>query len=282
MRNALLGMAAVMLAIGCGKSEDAASEAAEPVAVEAAPGTQGLTDEVACGAASGDAWEVFGVLDDKKDPFLNMRQKGSTKSEIVAKLTEGTSVKLVESKKKWRQVKVTAGDHAGKEGWVHECCIKPKGSLDRYYAVLSNADHKNSSGKALRSAASILRQDRANVHRFDKRDRRDRDDELYDDGKKRAFLEKAARECMSDEVSKAILKRTAEVWVTTYPGWVDVQLAKKGSKLKKGKQKVLTPWECRQRYCKCVEGDGQGTCYEDKMIRCIEKTGHAGYGCGAG
>ena len=248
------------------------------MAVEAAA-TQ-LADHVTCGKDSGDAWEVYGVLDDTKDPFLNMREKASTKSEILAKLSEGTSVKLLKTKKKWRHVKVSGGDHEGKEGWVHQCCIKPQGALDHYYAVLSAADHRNSKGKALKSAASVLRQDRANLHRFDKGDKRDKKDDLYADGERRVFLEKAARECLPKDVSKAILTRKAEVWVTTYPTWVDVQLAKKGSKLSKKKSAPLSPWECRQRYCKCIDGDGR--CQEDKMIRCIEKTGHAGYGCGAG
>jgi hypothetical protein len=198
----------------------------------------------------------------------------------LAKLTEGTSVRVLKTKKKWRQVKVSGGDHEGKEGWVHQCCIKPQGAIDHYYAVLSDADHRNSSGKALKSAASILRQDRANVHRFDKRDKRDKTDELYGDSKRRVLLEKAVRECLSKDVGQAILKRKAEVWVTTYPNWVDVQLAKKGTKLSKSKSKALSPYECHERYCKCI--DGNGRCQEDKMIRCIEKTGHAPYGCGAG
>jgi len=260
---------------GCGKSD---SESAEPVAVGAAAAE--LSDEVTCGTSAGDAWEVYGVLDDKKDPFLNMREKASTKSEILAKLTEGTAVTVLETKKKWRHVKVSAGDHEGKKGWVHQCCIKPQGAIDHYYAVLSSADHRNSSGKALKSAASILRQDRANVHRFKKRDKRDDKDELYADGKRRVSLEKAARECLSKEVGKAIVSRQAEVWVTTYPSWVDVQLAKKGGKLSKGKSQPLTPNQCERRYCKCMYGNG--SCNEQKMMRCIEKTGHAPYGCGAG
>ena len=273
--NILFATAVAIVLVGCGKSD---SDSAEPVAVEAA--ATELAEEVACGKAATDAWEVYGVLDDTKDPFLNMRAKASTKAKILAKLTEGTSVTVLKTEKKWRQVKVSGGDHEGTKGWVHQCCIKPRGALDHYYAVLSEADHRNSSGKSLKSAASILRQDRANVHRFDKRDKRDRDDALYDDGKRRVFLEKAARECLPKDVSKAIVTRKAEVWVTTYPTWVDVQLAKKGSKLSGAKSKPLTPSQCERRYCKCMYGNG--SCDEKKMIRCIEKTGHAGYGCGAG
>ena len=46
------------------------------------------------------------------------------------------------------------------------------GPLGHYNARLSARDHYNSNGERLRTVAAILRQDRANFHRFNRRDRR--------------------------------------------------------------------------------------------------------------
>ena len=60
---------------------------------------------------------------------------------------------------------------------------------ESYKALLSERDHFNSSGERLRTAAAIIRQDRANVHRFGIRDRADQDDVFFADMDNRAALE---------------------------------------------------------------------------------------------
>jgi hypothetical protein len=58
-----------------------------------------------------------------------------------------------------------------------------------YVALLSEADHFNSSGQRLTSAAAIIRQDRANFHRFGIKDPQDEGDAFFADEGNRAALE---------------------------------------------------------------------------------------------
>jgi len=61
--------------------------------------------------------------------------------------------------------------------------------VDQYVALLSERDHFNSKGKRLTSAAAIIRQDRANYHKFGVRDRGDSGDSFFADAENRALLE---------------------------------------------------------------------------------------------
>jgi S1-C subfamily serine protease len=58
-----------------------------------------------------------------------------------------------------------------------------------YTALLSDADHFNSSGQRLTTAAAIIRQNRANFHRFGIRSPEDQDDPFFADERNRAALE---------------------------------------------------------------------------------------------
>ena len=60
---------------------------------------------------------------------------------------------------------------------------------ESYKALLSEKDHFNSNGERLQSAAAIIRQDRANFHRFGIRDPADQDDVFFTDVNNRAALE---------------------------------------------------------------------------------------------
>ena len=61
--------------------------------------------------------------------------------------------------------------------------------IGSYVALLSEADHFNSSGQRLTSAAAIIRQDRANFHRFGIKDPQDEGDGFFADEANRAALE---------------------------------------------------------------------------------------------
>jgi hypothetical protein len=61
--------------------------------------------------------------------------------------------------------------------------------IGSYVALLSAADHFNSNGQRLTSAAAIIRQDRANFHRFGVRDPQDEGDAFFADEGNRAALE---------------------------------------------------------------------------------------------
>jgi hypothetical protein len=61
--------------------------------------------------------------------------------------------------------------------------------IGSYVALLSETDHFNSSGQRLTSAAAIIRQDRANFHRFGIKDPQDKGDAFFADEANRAALE---------------------------------------------------------------------------------------------
>ena len=64
---------------------------------------------------------------------------------------------------------------------------KAQEMVESYVAFLSEADHFNSNGERLRSAAAIIRQDRANFHRFGRRDPDDQDEVLREGGNRDAL-----------------------------------------------------------------------------------------------
>jgi hypothetical protein len=66
---------------------------------------------------------------------------------------------------------------------------KAQQPVESYVAFLSEADHFNSSGERLRTAAGIIRQDRANFHRFGRRDQADENDSFFSDAANREALE---------------------------------------------------------------------------------------------
>lgn len=90
---------------------------------------------------------------------------------------------------------------------------------ESYKAYLSEADHFNSSGGRLRTAAAIIRQDRANVHRFNVRDRADQDDVFFASSDNRAALEALIERGTSDPTAiNRIVNGTPLVRVDIYAG----------------------------------------------------------------
>jgi hypothetical protein len=61
--------------------------------------------------------------------------------------------------------------------------------LEQYVAVLSGQDHFNSNGDRLTEAAAIIRQDRANYHKYGKRDQGDSGDSYFSSVRNRELLE---------------------------------------------------------------------------------------------
>ncbi len=62
--------------------------------------------------------------------------------------------------------------------------------LDEYVAYLGEDDHYNSRGKRLTEPWQIIRQDRANFHRFGIRDRGDQGDSFFSSMQNRARMER--------------------------------------------------------------------------------------------
>jgi hypothetical protein len=101
-------------------------------------------------------------------------------------------------------------------------------SIESYTAKLGEKDHFNSNGERLKTAAAILRQDRANFHEFgiiDAEDEETGDNAFFakkaNRGKLEAMLKRGA---LSKETEKAILNGTPVVHVTVYKNRIDVSL----------------------------------------------------------
>jgi hypothetical protein len=89
--------------------------------------------------------------------------------------------------------------------------------IGSYVALLSEADHFNSSGQRLTSAAAIIRQDRANFHRFGIRDPEDEDDAFFADEANRAALEQMLERGRADPgVISRIVNGTVLIRVDIY------------------------------------------------------------------
>ncbi|HXC57046.1 MAG TPA: hypothetical protein VNU97_17230 [Rhizomicrobium sp.] len=79
--------------------------------------------------------------------------------------------------------------------------LAPASAADQigsYNAFLSSADHFNSNGERLTSAAAIIRQDRANFHKFGIRDDADEGDNYFANADNRAALERMLNDGASD------------------------------------------------------------------------------------
>jgi S1-C subfamily serine protease len=106
--------------------------------------------------------------------------------------------------------------------------------LERYEALLSEQDHFNSGGQRLSTAAGIIRQDRANFHRFGKRDQEDQTDKFFSDSDNRATLESLLSRGQADPgVISRIVNGTplvrVEVWKDNTGAYVTVTLISSAS-----------------------------------------------------
>lgn len=89
--------------------------------------------------------------------------------------------------------------------------------LERYRARLGEGDHFNSQGQRLTTPAAIIRQDRANFHRFAAADPEDEPDRFFADPKNREVLERMLQRGRADAGAiAAIVNETplvqVEVW----------------------------------------------------------------------
>ena len=89
--------------------------------------------------------------------------------------------------------------------------------VESYTAFLSQADHFNSNGQRLTSAAAIIRQDRANFHLYDRGDPGDEGDQFFDNVNNRAAMERMLERGRSSPVAiNAIVNRTPLIRVDIY------------------------------------------------------------------
>lgn len=97
--------------------------------------------------------------------------------------------------------------------------------IDVYVAKLGVQDHFNSQGKRLKSAAAIIRQDRANYHKFGKRDAIDEGDSFFNNKKNRGILESMLnRGFISPSTKKKIVDDTPTIVVYVYLDSIVVEI----------------------------------------------------------
>lgn len=97
-------------------------------------------------------------------------------------------------------------------------------ALGTYIARLSDNDHHASDGYTLDTAAQVVRQDRANWHRFGRGDAEDEDDPWFGSADARARFERQLNRsgAMTQAVRRAILNGEPVVKVTVYRDSVKV------------------------------------------------------------
>jgi hypothetical protein len=95
--------------------------------------------------------------------------------------------------------------------------------LDTYIARLSYADHHNSSGQRITTVAGIIRQDRANFHKFGIRDSQDQFDSVFGIAHNRDIMEaKLAAGSCSASARRSILYGTPLIVVKVYRRHIDI------------------------------------------------------------
>jgi hypothetical protein len=91
--------------------------------------------------------------------------------------------------------------------------------IESYVARLSEDDHFNSNGERLTTVAGIIRQDRANFHRFGIRDPEDEGDSYFANQQNRAVMERLiASGRIAPAAARAIINNTPMIKVDIYRG----------------------------------------------------------------
>jgi hypothetical protein len=97
--------------------------------------------------------------------------------------------------------------------------------VDSYTARLSSEDHFNSDGQRLKNVADIIRQDRANYHKFNVRDNDDNGDSFFADKDNRERIPVMLKKGHIDkQTTNSILNGTPVVLVNIYNRYIEVYL----------------------------------------------------------
>lgn len=98
--------------------------------------------------------------------------------------------------------------------------------LGSYVARISERDHQASDGYALDSAAQMVRQDRANWHKFHRRDADDESDSWFTTNDERADLQRMLERpgAMSASTKRAIVNGEPLIRVDVYENSVRVSI----------------------------------------------------------
>jgi len=98
------------------------------------------------------------------------------------------------------------------------------GFIDTYYAKISQKDKYSSSGKRLKKVSAILQQDRANYHKFHKRDPEDTSDKYFTTREHRDRIKYMLKNStISKQTKDAILYSNPLIKVTIYKKYINVE-----------------------------------------------------------
>ena len=101
---------------------------------------------------------------------------------------------------------------------------RESGLIETYEARLGYNDHRSSRGAKLTTVAAILRQDRANYHKFHKRDRDDSGDTFFVSTHNRSILPRLlSNGQISSKMQRDILYGTPFVTVKIYNNYIEVE-----------------------------------------------------------
>lgn len=101
--------------------------------------------------------------------------------------------------------------------------VAAQGIVDAYCTRISQNDKVASDGFRLKDAASIIRQDRANFHRFGTADRGDGDDRTFRSAAARARIPALLDNGQTDpSVFREIVRGTPRICVEIYPTYLYV------------------------------------------------------------
>lgn len=110
--------------------------------------------------------------------------------------------------------------------WLGAGAAHADDMLGSYVARISDRDHQASDGYALETAAQMVRQDRANWHKFHRRDRDDEGDGWFRTNDQRADLQRMLERsgAMSSSTKRAIVNGEPLIQVDVYENGVRVSI----------------------------------------------------------
>jgi len=210
-----------------------------------------------------------------------LREEPSAASTVLQQLDAEDELYILEEKGEWSRVAVLSNPKEPVVGWIPIAGIRPFHAEQVYRAWLSAQDRRTSKGVAISKAVVILRQDRANFHKFGKRDDGDTMDSWFDRVGRRADLVNGNLKVVFDEGAAAIIeKQIAYVQVVLGESTVSVSILEKGAPYA-APAKAERAWdpeaaaECG-RHCKFCDIDdldspGLGSCA--RVVECLRKAG---------
>jgi len=218
-----------------------------------------------------------------------LREEPKSDSPVLKQFEPGDEVYVLEEKGEWSRVAEVSDPKKPVVGWMHISSIRPFHTEEVYRAWLSAQDHSSSKGVPISKAAVILRQDRANVHKFGKADAGDTMDSWFGNKNARADLVNGNLNIIFEEGVEDIIESwTPYVQVVLSEQTVFVSVLEKGApfaapaqaKKQRKKRDPEAEQNCVVKWCygegggpTCSDFDEYGNLDCPDLIKCLRKAG---------